>query len=362
MGVATVTREQLLGFRACRLGLTENGAASEYVLALGLQDSPYGVADVAAAIRGIEPGSLVRVWSWRGAPHLHRPADLAACAAGLWPLSDADATKRITSPRIKAGAARGAVAFAAAAAAMREVVTGRLGKGAVSAGVTARIPDDLSYDCGPCGSRHVSGALFQQVGVAAGVEVVAEGRGTALQPLPAGVGPSEPPERAVGTADLLRSYLRAFGPSTRAHLASFLGTTQAVVKAVMPGDVIKVTTPLGPAIIAAEDVDELRAASPPSGTWLVAAGDPWLQARDRDLVVPEAARQKQVWRVLANPGAVLAGGEVVGTWRGAAKGRRLRVTVVPFGERGPRERDLERAATTVARARGHSDADVIVEA
>ncbi|MGO1295610.1 MAG: DNA glycosylase AlkZ-like family protein, partial [Cellulosimicrobium funkei] len=37
-----------------------------------------------------------------------------------------------------------------------------------------------------------------------------------------------------------------------------------------------------------------------------------------------------LWRVLGRPGAVLAGGEVVGTWRPRASGRRLTVLTDPW--------------------------------
>jgi hypothetical protein len=63
--------------------------------------------------------------------------------------------------------------------------------------------------------------------------------------------------------------------------------------------------------------------------------DLFLQARDRDLLVPDTDRQPGLWPTLGRPGAVLAGAEIVGTWRPRASGRRLRIlldTWVPWDE------------------------------
>ena len=52
-----------------------------------------------------------------------------------------------------------------------------------------------------------------------------------------------------------------------------------------------------------------------------------LQGRDRDLVVPDPVARKDLWRTLGRPGGVLAGDEVVGSWRPRASGRKLRLAV-----------------------------------
>lgn len=50
-----------------------------------------------------------------------------------------------------------------------------------------------------------------------------------------------------------------------------------------------------------------------------------LQGRDRELLVPDVARHKELWPVLGRPGAVLVGADVVGVWRPKASGRKLTV-------------------------------------
>ena len=41
------------------------------------------------------------------------------------------------------------------------------------------------------------------------------------------------------------------------------------------------------------------------------------------MIVPDASRHKALWPVIGRPGAVLAGTEIVGTWRPRASGDKL---------------------------------------
>jgi len=100
---------------------------------------------------------------------------------------------------------------------------------------------------------------------------------------------------------------------------------------------------------------------------LLPPGDPWLQSRDREVTVPESAVRKDVWRILGNPGVVLAGTEVRGTWRAKAgphraAGRRDDVTVTAAGGLGAGVRAaLEEEARRVAVARGADDVRLAVQ-
>ncbi|MFC8920068.1 DNA glycosylase AlkZ-like family protein [Streptomyces sp. NPDC057116] len=347
-----VSRDRVLAYRVAAHGFDRSSPAPG-VLALGAQDTPYGSARQALAARGASPDGLRLVWSFRGAPHLHRSGDLPSLAAALWPVDDADATARVDTAVIKEGARLGVAAFRVTAGAFREVVTAPMAKGEVSTAVSASVPRSLTYWCERCGARHISGLLFQQAGLFGAVGVVPEGRGTVLAPLPERF---PVPVAASGTAELVRAYLRFLGPATPAEVAAFLGTRPAVVRAVWPDDLAEVRVEGRPAWLPAGELDALLSAVSPRLVRLLPPGDPYLQARDRTLVVPDRARAKEIWRAIGGPGALLAGTEIAGTWRARAAGRGLDVTVTPFGPLSAAVRkQLDAEAAAVAAARGAGD-------
>ncbi|OEJ57369.1 hypothetical protein BGM19_04665 [Streptomyces agglomeratus] len=348
-----VRREQVLAHRVAAHGFARSSPRPD-VLALGAQDTPNGSARLALAARGASADGLVLVWSFRGAPHLHRRADLPRLAGGLWPVTDADATARIDTAVIKEGARLGVEAFRVTAEAFREVVTAPMAKGEVSTAVSAAVPESLTYWCAACGARHISGLLFQQAGLFGAVGVRPEGGRTVLTPLderfPVPAAPS-------GAAELVRAYLRFLGPATPAEVAKYLGTKVTVVKSMWPDDLAEVWLEGRKTWLPAADLDALLSARSRALVRLLPPGDPFLQARDRELVVPDRTRQREIWRPIGGPGALLVGSEIAGTWRARAAGRRLDVTLTPFGPLSSAVREeLVAEAAAVASARGAAEA------
>jgi hypothetical protein len=240
------------------------------------------------------------------------------------------------------------------------VVTTERDKGEVSREVSDRIPAELSFDCRPCGARHVSGSLFQQAGLAGGVRLVVSGRAARLAPLAERFAA---PDAAGGTTALVLAYLRLLGPATVGDVAGFLGTSGTELRRFWPTGLAEVRVDGRRAWLPEAELDALRAAAPARLVRLLPPGDPWLQARDRGVLVPEKAHQQQLWRILGNPGALLVDGEVAGTWRArqGAKGR-LDLTVAPFATLpAPVVRQVRAEAETVAAARGAAEVRVVVE-
>ena len=363
----SVDRAQVMAYRVTALGLaarSDERPADLPVLDLGVQDYTPGSQRVALAARttaALDDDRLITVWAARGAPHLHRRRDLSTLVKQLWPVSDADAAARIKSPQVPGAARLGVAAFTATASAFREVVTSSMPRGEVSTQVSRRVPRALTYDCRSCGARHVSGSVWQHSGLAGGVEVEARGRDASLGPIP-----DAPPQptRNEGIGDLIMTYLRLLGPATPAELGKYLGSTTTEMKRVWPATgLAEVRVDGRKAWLPESALSDLTGADRPEGVRLLPAMDPLLQARDRDLLVPDRAQQKEVWRVLGNPGVLLFDGEIVGVWRAKMTGRkRVDLSVTPFVPlpSGLRK-EIETEAAEVARGRGVPEATVAID-
>jgi hypothetical protein len=151
-----------------------------------------------------------------------------------------------------------------------------------------------------------------------------------LQPIPGFAPATTVPERL----DVVRGYLRLHGPATPQQTAGYLDAPVKEVQARWPADAVEVRVDGEPRW--ALDVEALQA-GPVRVTRLLGPFDPYLQTRDRSLLMPDEARAKDLWRTLGRPGGVLVDGEVAGTWRPRKAGKRLTVQVQTW-------RDVPRAA------------------
>lgn len=359
-----VDRARVMAYRMGALGLagrTDRRPGDLAVLDLGVQEYTPGSTRVALAARttaDLDDDRLLTVWATRGAPHLHREADLPHLAAALWPVSDADATARIQSAQIPDGMRLGIEAFRVTAEAMRRVVTHSMPRGEVSTAVSKLVPRSLTFDCRVCRARHIAGNVWQHAGLPGGVRVESRGRDAMLGPIERWAGV---PDRNIGFGRLIALYLRMLGPATPAEVAKYFGSTATEMKTGWPDGLAEVCVDGRRTWLPETSVNDLVEAEKPAGVRLVPAMDALLQARDRDLLVPEPAHQKQVWRVLGNPGAVVIDGEVAGVWRAKTAGRkRVDLTVTGFRSLTAKQRAAieAEAGKAVARARGAQSATV----
>jgi len=363
--VVRVARSAVLGyrFRAQQLDRSAGSAGRLRVLDFGIQDGPGEQACLAFAARlDALPAAglfgpdrpLVLAWSLRGAPHVHRRRDLDRVAAALYPLSEADAAGRLneTGPSTARAGISALEQYALAVAAMREVVREPTAKGAASTALTKRLPEPMRHPCRACGTKHISDSAMRVSALTAGIELLPDTAPPVLQPRPSARIPDRPDPAALRR--LVVSYLGLLGPATQADVADYLGVRRADLAPHWPDDeLVEVDVDGRRAAMPAGAVDELKSAEPPDAVRLLGGSDPYMQARDRDLIVPDRKLYKTLWPVLGRPGVLLVDGEVVGIWRPKASARLLTLQVEAFAPLPDRVWvEVEDEASRVAAARG----------
>jgi hypothetical protein len=123
--------------------------------------------------------------------------------------------------------------------------------------------------------------------------------------------------------ELARRYVHVLGPATPESFARWAGIGARHGNAAfdaLRGSLTPAGTPIGEAWILTKDEPTIRTEPGPTApARLLPSGDPYflLHGPDRELLVPDAARRAVLWTTRVWPGALLVGGEVVGTWRRA---------------------------------------------
>lgn len=129
--------------------------------------------------------------------------------------------------------------------------------------------------------------------------------------------------------ELARRFLRVLGPATASDLGAWAGIKPVRAARIFEelGDELQsVITPFGEAhVLSAAESDFSEAGS--REVRLLPSGDVYclLWRSQREMLVPDPTRRQELWTSRVWPGAVMSGGEIVGTWRRAAG--KLTVTV-----------------------------------
>ena len=350
----TVGREQVLRHRFRRQQLDRAPGAGRKVtsidlLDIGVQDTGADGAGWALVLRGAPLESLsassdelALAWTLRGAPHAYRRADLAEVAVATAPWSDDDAAKRIfdASTRLRKTDREILDALREVADAERELARKPIVKGDLSHALNSHLGEEFLRWCNPCQATHIYEQPFRLSALQAGLELEPGTSPPVLKRAPK-LRPNlyrhlagEAPERH----QVVRGTLRFFGPLTVKEVTEFLDAAQKDVKAHWPDDVVEVEVSgvAGTRFLLADDLDDLDAAADaPAAAGvvvrLVGSHDAFLQARDRAVLVPNAAHRKALLPVIGRPGGVVADGQLVGLWRPKTSGRRFTLRLTPWG-------------------------------
>jgi hypothetical protein len=351
-----VTRRQVLGFRLARHQLDGSGRGSVDLLDYGVQDTGPDGSAWAIALRGGTADDLFLAWTLRGAPHAYRRDDAAAVALATAPWTEADAASRIydaSKPLVDAGLTV-LDALATVAGAMRRIVSKPTVKGEMSAALRDVLPAPYLRDCRVCEAVHAYEMPFRLSALQAGLELEPGTSPPVLRRIPKlkPLAFARSGDEAEPRFDVLRNHLRFYGPTEPKAAAKFLDAPLKAVKARWPDDAVEVTVKgeeAGGWVLAEDEAALADAGDMPKGVALLGPFDPWLQPRDRELLVPDAAARKDLWRTIGRPGGVLVDGEIKGSWRPRTKGTQVGVEVTPWSK-VPKRR-IEEAAARLAEFR-----------
>jgi hypothetical protein len=369
-------RSQVLAYRIHAQQLDRAEAARAItdaaIFDFGVQDTGRDGASWALANRGVpvrdaaeleQSPEVVLVWTLRASPHYYRRTDLPEVLVATSPLSDRDAAKRVVGadkPLKEAGIPT-LEGLTEVATQMRRVVTRPLVKGEVSTQLTALLdPPYLKY-CRGCEATHSWEVPFRIGALYAGLELEPGTSPPVLRRIPnwpkRTPGPAPDPLAAPESLQPIRNYLRFLGPATPNDVAAFLDSPVAEVKAHWPEDAVETSVAgqrawvLGEVGDIEQDQDLLR---------LLGGFDLFMQGKDRNLIVPDASRHKELWPILGRPGAVLHGTEIVGSWRPKTAGGEFTLRLTLWTALSKRIRSqLEIQAERLAAHRGLHLAEIV---
>ena len=129
---------------------------------------------------------------------------------------------------------------------------------------------------------------------------------------------------------LTRKFLHCYGPATADAFASWLGCSGKQARRMwksVSDEMELVGMPDGKnAFVLSADRDLLRSPPSPERELLLLGGhDPYLDQRDRHILLEDGALQKKVWQMVSNPGVILRRGEIIGIWTVQKKGKGMDV-------------------------------------
>lgn len=339
-----VTKEQVLAFRFDRLGLSRRASdVRASVGPVGLPDFPPGAALAALAPRLAEPSpdaldtayerrDVVRARAMRGAPVVVRAEDYDVFVSGMLP-PDEKSLRVFLGPAMTSVKAAGMPAIAAlelvTAEASRALGKRQLDRDALHAALRKRLPKGLLPYCRACDSHHVHPSMLYAAALRGRFVIFPRDDGPYVVARADSWLPPRKTKTRDAPAELVRRFLRAYGPATESSLAAWAGIgggqPQAMWKLV-EDELAPVQLGSTTRWILAEDREHLTAASSAGVVRIVAPGDPVLQMRDRELLVPEKLAQV-VWKNLAPTGVLLVGTQATGLVRAKKKKDALAVEI-----------------------------------
>ncbi len=246
--VIRVSREQALAFRLSGHHLAKREpleSLEKVAAACGVRNTPPGSAALGllARLDGLTPedfdaaldakGELVEVLSVRISPLLAPRRDVDVFTTGALPRTDASLESSLVN--FKAALKDAMVTPAeglelAVSAANDALADGGLTRGELSAAITQKLPEPLTAWCPGCKVHHVPETLFRLVGVHGAFVISRQGKQSTYVRADRVLGKRRKSNATKVRAELLRRYMRCFGPSTAADFGAWVGIPASEAK------------------------------------------------------------------------------------------------------------------------------------
>ncbi len=144
---------------------------------------------------------------------------------------------------------------------------------------------------------------------------------------------------------LVRKYLHCYGPASISGFTNWLGCSSAQAERIWKTviDEIETVNLFGENRYILSDDKELML-SPPQPereVHLLGGHDPYLGLQDRDVILDNKARHKQIWQTVSNSNTVLWQGKIVGMWKSKKRGKGLEIEVTLWDDEKMIKADIQ---------------------
>lgn len=134
--------------------------------------------------------------------------------------------------------------------------------------------------------------------------------------------------------ELMRKFLHCYGPATVDCFMNWLGCSPQQAHRLwntILDEIVPVQVEGKTCYILSADMDSLLSAeSDGEKLILLGAHDPYLDMKDRTIILENKLFHKTVWRFVANPGVVLKGGRIIGTWKAKTLKNKLDISITAW--------------------------------
>jgi hypothetical protein len=134
--------------------------------------------------------------------------------------------------------------------------------------------------------------------------------------------------------ELVRKFVHCYGPATKNDLMSWLGCSRKQAQRLwgtVSNELVPIEVESKTGFMSASDLDNLpQEVCDQDQLLLLGAHDPYLDLRDRGMILRDKAQHKEVWKYVSNPGVILKGGRIIGTWRTASTAKTLAFSLITW--------------------------------